>query len=65
MGAAEGIAPLGKQYGGGEHIGRDDLVEQASKFAIGQLDAVLILRAYCGSYSQVRNGCLYRCDNDI
>ena len=40
MGAAEGFAPLGKQYGGGEHIGRDDLVEQAGKFAIGQLDAV-------------------------
>ena len=40
MGAAERIAPLGKQYGGGEHIGRDDLVVQASKLAIGQLDAV-------------------------
>jgi hypothetical protein len=40
MGAAERIAPLRKQYGGGEHIGRDDLVEQAGKFAIGQLDAV-------------------------
>jgi hypothetical protein len=35
MGAAERIAPLGKQYGGGEHIGRDDLVEQAGKLAIG------------------------------
>ena len=40
MGAAEGIAPLAKQYGGGEHIVRDDLVEQASKLAIGQLDTV-------------------------
>jgi hypothetical protein len=40
MGAAERIAPLAKQYGGGEHIVRDDLVEQASKLAIGQLDTV-------------------------
>ena len=40
MGAAERIAPLGKQYGGGEHIGGDDLVEQAGKLAIGQLDTV-------------------------
>ena len=32
--------PFREEYGGGEHIVRDDLVEQASKLAIGQLDTV-------------------------
>ena len=37
--ASEGI-DASKDFGGSEHIWRDDLVEQASKFAIGQLDTV-------------------------